>query len=121
MLRLKQVLMWLMVAFAALLAIDYMLVRAKEKHAAPTVSQANGRMGSLPGWPIGSEYRVTFDRPLAQRDLSQLTILNTLRGSVVVAFVDCQLTNEQIAEVVNALPHCLVVQVTDGQTRLLGR
>ncbi len=70
------------------LAIDYVRVRAKDRRAFHAISQCGGRSGSIPTWPLGTEYRITFPRALTSDELDQLGELNSLRGSVDVAFVD---------------------------------
>jgi len=104
----------IVVLVAVGLTIDYACVQAKERRVSHTIAQLGGRTGSIPAWPVGTEYRVTFTKALTSDELIQLYELNTLRGSVVVAFEDCELSSDQIREVIGNLPQCELFSVVNG-------
>ena len=101
------------------LAIDYIRVKAKDRRAFDAISQCGGRCGSIPIRPLGTEYRITFFRALTADELDQLAELNSLRGSVGVAFVDCELSTGQIREVTARLHNCRLYRVVDGEMSAL--
>ena len=101
------------------LAIDYVRVRAKNRRAFHAISQCGGRMGSIPCWPFGTEYRITFSRALTSDELDQLGELNSLRGFVGVAFVDCELSTDQVREATARLHNCALYRVIDGEMSAL--
>jgi hypothetical protein len=72
-------------------------------------------MGSLSFWPFGTEYRISLTRPLAEKELKSLVELNALRGSVAVAFVDCELTQQELENATRHLDHCHLFQISNGQ------
>lgn len=88
------------------LVVDYAVVRSKEHRLSLAVSKLGGRMGSLPAWPFGTEYRITFHRPLNQKELDQLEIANRMRGWVGIAFQDFELSEAQMVNTRAALPAC---------------
>jgi hypothetical protein len=94
--------------------VDYYCVQAKERRVVHMISQFGGRSGSIPAWPIGTEYRITFTRALTSQELVQLHELNTLRGWVGVACEDCELSNDQVREAIANLPQCELFRVVDG-------
>ena len=52
----------LLTALAAIaFAIDYWSVTQKEKLLSNAVAQIGGRSGSLPLWPLGTEYRINLN------------------------------------------------------------
>ncbi len=94
------------------LTLDYLVVEAKNRRVANAVTKHGGRMGSIPFWPLGAEYRVSFPHPLDAQQLDELLELNTLRGSVEVAFVDCNPTQIQIRDATLKLRRCRLWRVT---------
>ena len=102
------------VTIVVALAIDYIRVREKDRRVFHAISQCGGRCGSIPFWPLGTEYRITFSRALTSDELDQLRELNSLRGSVGVAFVDCELSIDQAREATTKLHNCKLYRVTDG-------
>lgn len=75
------------------------------------ISECGGDFGSIPIWPIGSEYRVSFRTPLTSQQLDRLAELNSLRGTVGVAFVDCELSETEIKDALAKLPNCVLFRV----------
>jgi hypothetical protein len=112
---------YLIAVVALALLIDHILIEAKERRVSHAISRCGGRMGSIPFWPMGTEYRVTFPRPLTSRELDELAELNSLRGSVGVAFIDCELSKDQIDEARRKLPNCALIRVIEGNASILGR
>jgi len=98
-----------------LLVVDYVLVRSNEHRLSSTVSQLGGRMGSLPAWPLGAEYRITFERALSDRELERLKIANRMRGSVSIAFRNCDLSEPERTNARKALPACHLFVVQDDR------
>ena len=78
-------------------------------------------MGSIPFWPIGAEYRVSFPHPLSKEQLEQLRELNSLRGSVTVAFINCEMTEEQIDDAVETLKNCDLFRVVGNEITQLAK
>ncbi|WP_417848830.1 hypothetical protein [Thalassoglobus sp.] len=95
--------------------IDYALVNSKNRRVAGVVNDCGGRMGSIPAWPIGTEYRISFPHPLSSAQLDRLKELNSLRGWVGVAFVECELTEDQVRESTSMLHNCHLFRVVDGE------
>ena len=88
------------------LVLDYYRVNAKDARVVSAVKQLGGRFGSIPVWPLGTEYRISFDHPLTEPQLNQLAELNNLRGWVGVRFVDCDLSASQQADAIRLLESC---------------
>ena len=103
-----------------MLLLDYFLVEAKNRRVAKVVTRQGGRMRSLPVWPLGAEYWISFPHPLGSQELDELMELNTLRGSVVVAFVDCNPTQNQIHEATLKLRNCRLRRVAGSEMSRLG-
>lgn len=101
------------------LPTDYFLARNKNTRVAKAVSECGGGMGSIPIWPLGTEYRITFRSPLTTQQLDRLTELNSLRGTVRIAFVDCELSDDEVNEAVARLPNCLLIKVNDNNSTRL--
>jgi hypothetical protein len=68
--RAIRILGWMLLAGIVLLTVDYFRVEAKDRRVATAVSRLGGRMGSLPLWPLGTEYHGSYDDEgiPAQRD-----------------------------------------------------
>ena len=98
------------------LTTDYILVRNKDSRVGKAISECGGQFGSIPFWPLGSEYRVTFRGPLTSQQLSKLAELNSLRGSVGVAFVDCEFSEAEVNETFTKLAHCILFQVSGSNS-----
>lgn len=88
------------------LALDYYRVNAKDARVVSAVKQFGGRFGSIPVWPLGTEYRISFDHPLSETQLNQLAELNNLRGSVSIRFVNCDLSASQQSDAIRLLESC---------------
>lgn len=95
------------------LALDFSLVRSKEGRLSSAVSELGGQMGSLPAWPLGTEYRITFQCSLNQKELDQLKIANRMRGWVGIAFQDCKLSETERFRAREAWPTCHIFVVRD--------
>jgi hypothetical protein len=115
--RIKQIALILIALAFVALAVDYTLVRAKEKRTAVAIARCGGRRSSLPLWPIGTEYVVSFRRPLTTDELDQLHELNKLRGYVGVVFVNCELSAAEQRDAVEKLPNCHVF-LSNGNERI---
>lgn len=100
---------------AAFLIWDYRGVNARDRRVSAAVVRCGGRMGSLSFWPFGTEYRISLTRPLAEKELKSLVELNALRGSVAVAFVDCELTQQELEIVTRHLDQCHLFRISNGQ------
>ena len=101
------------------LAADYARVRAKDGRVSHAISRCNGRMGSIPMWPLGTEYRVTFFHALRSEQLDQIAELNSLRGSVHVTFVDCQFSGHEARQTMLKLHRCRLYRLVDGEMSIL--
>ncbi|WP_145214367.1 hypothetical protein [Planctomycetes bacterium TBK1r] len=100
---------------AAALAIDYWNVTRKEKRLSIAVSQIGGRNGSIPFWPLGTEYRITLTAIPTAGQLDQLKIANEMRGWVGIAFEDCGLTADDRDRLRRNLERCHLFVVQDGK------
>ena len=106
-----------MVGVCWLVVRDVLQSQRKSK-ALVVVRELDGRMGGIPAWPFGDQIRVEFhERSFSRQDLQRLTVLNPLTGrnSVGVMFKDTNLTREDILELRDMLPHCVVFRVVDGK------
>ena len=92
-----------------MLSIDYYRVRAKERRVSAAVSQLGGRMASIPFWPLGSEYRISFERSLTPDEIDSLTLLNELRGWVGLRFLNLELTEDERGAIAEKLSFCHVI------------
>jgi len=97
------------------LAIDYWNVTRKEKLLSNAVSQIGGRNGSIPLWPLGTEYRITLTAIPTPGQLDQLKIANKMRGWVGIAFEDCELTADDRDRLRRILERCHLYVVQDGK------
>lgn len=111
--RLRNAIGFLAALVVLVLVLDYALVRSKEHRLSSAVSELGGQMGSLPTWPLGTEYRITFERPLDQKELDRLKIANRMRGWVGIAFRDCELSETERSTARKALPACHLFVVRD--------
>ena len=100
---------------ATALAIDYWNVTRKEKRLSIAVSQIGGRNGSVPFWPLGTEYRITLTAIPTAGQLDQLKIANEMRGWVGIAFEDCGLTADDRDCLRRNLERCHLFVVQDGK------
>lgn len=118
--HLRRAVPFLAIVVIVALAVDYAVVRSKERRLWSEVSAFGGRMGSLPAWPLGAEYRITFYRPLNQKELDQLEIANRMRGWVGIAFHDCELSEAEVVSTRAALPACHVFVDRDDEMVPMG-
>lgn len=100
---------------ATALAIDYWNVTRKEKLLSSAVSQIGGRNGSIPFWPLGTEYRITLTAIPTDRQLDELKVANQMRGWVGIAFEDCELTENAADRLRESLRRCHLFVVQDGK------
>ncbi|HBE72045.1 MAG TPA: hypothetical protein DDW52_28235 [Planctomycetaceae bacterium] len=106
----------LLAALAAIaLAIDSWNVTRKEKLLSNAVSQIGGRNGSIPLWPLATEYRITLTSLPAPDQLDQLRIANKLRGWVGIAFENCELDVDDVDRLRANLDRCHLYVVQDGK------
>jgi hypothetical protein len=70
----------IVVLAAVALAFDYWNVTRKEKLLSNAVSRIGGRNGSIPVWPLGTEYRITLTAVPNAEQLEELKIANQMRG-----------------------------------------
>jgi len=117
--RLKLIAGSIIVIIAVSLVVDYLLVEAKDDRVFGAISRCDGRCASIPFWPLGTEYRVTFPRALTSAELKQLDEINSLRGAVGVAFVDCELSANQVREAMAKLHNCRLYRIRDGERSVL--
>ena len=96
-------------AVVASLLVDYAVVRSKEQRLRAAVGQLGGRMYSIPLWPLGTEYRISFRRPLTASQLDRLSIANSMRGYVGILFHQCELTEAERIQTQRALSECTVM------------
>jgi hypothetical protein len=94
------------------LACDYGIVRQKERRLSAAVSDCGGRNGSIPLWPIGTEYRIALNRVPDENQLKRLQIANEMRGWVGIAF-DCPLSDTDRLRLTKLLPKCHLSIVRD--------
>ena len=97
------------------LAIDYWNVTRKEKLLSNAVSQIGGRNGSIPLWPLGTEYRITLTSLPTPVQLDQLRIANKMRGWVGIAVENCELTVDDFDRLRRNLDRCHLYVVQDGK------
>ncbi len=97
------------------LSVDYWNVTRKEKLLSNAVLLIGGRKGSIPLWPLGTEYRITLTAVPTATQLEQLKIANTLRGWVGIAFEGCELTWEDADRLRSNLQQCHLFVIQDGQ------
>ncbi len=103
------------VLIAVAMIWDYRRVDAKDRRVSVAVARCGGRMNSLPFWPLGTEYRISVTHPWSEEELESLSELNTLRGSVAVAFVDCELTQHELGIARKHLSKCHLFRISNGQ------
>lgn len=113
--RRRQAIRLIVAIIAILLTVDYIRVRARIGRVSHSISRFGGRCGSIPFWPIGAEYRITLPRALTSIELCDLAELNSLRGTVHVAFVDCELSTDQTLETIEKLHGCKLYRVINGK------
>lgn len=101
------------------LVIDYWDVERKEKLLSNVVLQIGGRNGSIPAWPLGTEYHITLTAIPTPEQLEQLTIANKMRGWVGIAFEDCEMTVDDGDRLRRSLDRCHLFVVKDGRMRLM--
>ena len=118
--RLKYAIGILAALVVVMLVVDYALVRSKEARLSSTVSELGGHMGSIPAWPLGTEYRITFERALDDNELERLKIANRMRGSVGIAFRNVELSHTEKASARLALPACHFFVLRDDNMRPMG-
>jgi hypothetical protein len=107
--RAIRILGWIFVAGIVLLTVDYFRVEARDRRVAAAVARLGGRMGSLPLWPMGTEYHISFSHALTGDELGSLAELNSLRGHVGVKFSDCDLSEMQQEQIRRNLASCFVL------------
>ncbi|WP_182867997.1 hypothetical protein [Stieleria mannarensis] len=97
------------------LAIDSWNMSRKEKLLSNAVSRIGGRMGSIPLWPLGAEYRITLTAIPTADQLDELKIANTMRGWVGIALEDCELTSNDVDRLSIRLQRCHLFVTRDGR------
>ena len=101
------------------LPIDYLNVVRKERQLSTAVSNCGGRIGSIPVWPLGTEYRITLTKVPDDDELRQLGIANKMRGWVGIAFQECEINGKDQARLQSGLQNChLFVNRKDTMTPL---
>lgn len=113
-----QSIFWLILIVILLLAADYVMVRAKDSRAGSVVHQLGGKMYSIPLWPLGTEYRVSFDSSPTVEQIQELRILNHLRDSVSVAFPECSYSKDQVNKIKETLSQCHLFSI-EKRSRLV--
>jgi hypothetical protein len=107
--RAIRILGFILLASFILLTFDYFRVEAQDRRVSIAVSRLGGWMGSMPLWPFGSEYCVSFPRALNEDELDSLVELNALRGDVGAQFSDCDLSETQQELIRRKLASCFVL------------
>lgn len=95
------------------LAVDYFLIRHKESQIIGVVSDCGGKCFSIPVWPLGTEYRISFSSPLTAEQILDLAPLNHLRGSVSVAFPECAFPESEALYIKDTLHRCRLFSLTE--------
>lgn len=93
---------------------DYWRVDARDRRVSAAVARCGGRMSSLPFWPLGAEYRISATRAWTEKELESLSELNTLRGKVMIAFVDCEMTQHELDIATKHLANCHLFRISNG-------
>ena len=113
--RLSKFILLLAALAVMALVIDYWNVTRKEKLLSNAVAQIGGRNGSIPLWPLGTEYRITLTSLPTPDQLDQLRIANKMRGWVGIAFENCKLTVHDVDRLRRNLDRCHLYVVQDGE------
>lgn len=113
--RFSKIILLLAVVAAIALAIDYWNVVRKERLLSSAVSQIGGRNGSIPLWPLGTEYSITLTSLPTSEQLAQLRIANKMRGWVGISFENSELTVEDVDRIRRNLDRCHLYVVQDGK------
>ncbi len=119
--RVVKVVIGIAVLTAVALAVDYWNVTRKERLLSMAVSRIGGRSGSIPVWPLGTEYRITLTAVPNAQQLAELRIANQMRGWVGIAFEDCDLNQKDVDRIRENLPTCHLFVVQDGTMTTLTR
>ena len=115
--RLTNILGSVFLGVVVLLCTDYAMVTSKERQLSSTVARLGGPLGSIPCWPIGTEYRISFDRTLQDDEIDALAKdANDMRGTVGIVFRDCAITDEQSRTMRAKLSGCRLFQSQNGET-----
>lgn len=77
-------------------------------------------MGSIPVWPLGTEYRITLARVPDDKELRDLEIANKMRGWVGIAFQDVEISADDHQRLRSKLQDCHLFVVRDGTMKPLG-
>lgn len=107
-----------------MIALVAFVVREVRNHQNKTVAFAvvrelDGRIGSIPFEPIGTEYYISFrERDFSAEELQRLTVLHRLvgRNVVAVAFVDTNVTAEDVMNLRRQMPTVGIFRVVEGKT-----
>jgi len=113
--RFAKVAFGVVVLAAVALAFDYRNVTRKEKLLSNAVSRIGGRNGSIPVWPVGTEYRIILTAVPNAEQLAELGIANQMRGWVGIAIEDCELTHEDVDRMRKGLSDCHLFVVREGR------
>lgn len=74
---------------------------------------------SVPFWPLGCEYRITFrGSELSREDLRSLSVLNEMAGwgnDVGIMFADTNVTRNDVLELRRRVPRCHVFSVVQRE------
>jgi len=104
--KIRHAAMMLVIAIGVWLTIDSIVVEFKEARISHLVVGCGGTMGSIPMWPLGTEYRIVLKKRLTLNQVRQLTLLNRMRGWVGVAFQDCDYSTKEIQKIRQILNRC---------------
>lgn len=117
--RLSKINSLLAALIAICLAFDYWNVARKEGLLSSAVKQIGGHSGSIPLWPLGTEYRITLNALPTDEQLEQLRIANKMRGWVGIAFADFELTAHDRDRLFRVLDRCHLYVMQDGKLRAM--
>lgn len=110
------VFVFILIVSVLALIVDYARVQARDVRVGTSIKEFGGRMTSIPVWPLGAEYGISFPHPLSTEQIDQLKELNSLRGTVGIAFIECELSEKQKHELATKFPNCFVFQVFGNDT-----
>lgn len=107
----RRVLLSLLGLFLLFVVYDYVTYYSRYNSAMDIARRHDARIGSLLDWPFGRECRITFDKPLDEAALRELTVLNSLSGRHWVGVaLNYELDDSQLELVREALHDCHVFQ-----------
>ena len=74
--RIKKFLILVLLTAVAVISYDYWKFHSMRQSALELIVKCNGRAGSILGWPLGQDFVVSFNQPLTESQIEQLSQLN---------------------------------------------